>query len=135
MPKKKIVFTNGCFEILHPGHIYLLNRASTHGKLIVGVNSDESFKYNKNREPIRNIRERCDMLLSLKSVTDVLVFNEPTPYELIKYLKPDVLIKGGDWENNVVGSDIVKEVYTIPRFGDYSTTNEIKKILEANIIT
>jgi D-sedoheptulose 7-phosphate isomerase len=123
------VFTNGCFEILHPGHIHILNEAKELGdKLIVGVNSDKSFEINKKRKPFFNQEERKNTLLNLKSVNEVFIFNEETPYNLIKELKPNILVKGSDWANNVIGSDLVKKVVIIQRLPEYSTTNVIESI-------
>ena len=131
----KVVFTNGCFEILHPGHLHLLNKAAKLGdKLIVGLNSDKSFELNKGRKPTFNEQERKTALLNLKSVYNVYIFDEQTPYNLIKKIKPDILVKGSDWKNNIVGSDIVDEVKIVNRIPKYSTTNVIEKISD-KIIT
>ncbi|MER3431697.1 MAG: hypothetical protein C4324_11780 [Blastocatellia bacterium] len=107
---EKIVFTNGCFDILHPGHIDLLNRARQLGtKLIVGLNSDASVRAIKGPErPILPAEARKAMLLALKSVDDVIIFDELTPERLIKEIKPDFLVKGGDWHpGEIIGSDFV----------------------------
>ncbi len=130
-----IVFTNGCFDILHPGHIDLLERAKSFGsKLIVGINSDESVRKIKgNERPLLKQEERKRVLLGLKSVDEVIIFDELTPENIIKKIKPDILIKGGDWkENEIIGADFVKEnggkVYSLPLLGDYSTSKIVEKI-------
>lgn len=132
---KTIVFTNGCFDILHPGHITYLNEAKQLGDLLViGLNSDSSVKRLKGADrPVNNERDRAFMLENLKSVDAVQVFGEDTPYELIKSLKPDVLVKGGDWKvEQIVGHDIVRsyggKVMSLSFQDGYSTTNLIKEI-------
>jgi len=107
---KKIVFTNGCFDILHAGHVDYLNKAREKGDvLIIGLNSDYSVSKIKGElRPIINELERAFVLSNLKSVDYVTLFNEDTPYELIKEIIPDILVKGSDWSiDNIVGSDIV----------------------------
>ena len=107
---KKIVFTNGCFDLLHVGHLRLLEAAKALGdKLVVGLNSDASVSHLKGENrPVVPENERREMLLGLKPVDEVYIFSEDTPLELIKALEPDVLAKGGDWsEKDIVGSDIV----------------------------
>lgn len=132
---KKIVFTNGCFDIIHRGHIEYLNEAKNLGDtLVIGLNSDKSVRKLKgNDRPIINQNDRAFILLNLKSVDYVIVFEEDTPYELIKSVKPDFLVKGGDWkEENIVGSDILKEyggkTISLKFIDSYSTTNIINKI-------
>jgi len=128
---KKIVFTNGCFDILHIGHVKYLQKAKTLGdKLIVGVNSNESVKRLKGKDrPINDEYDRAYLIASLEVVDYVVVFEEDTPYELIKKIKPDILVKGADYENKeVVGSDIAKEVRLIEFIEGKSTTNIIEKI-------
>lgn len=122
-------FANGCFDILHPGHIELLKFAkSKSDKLVVALNSDKSaMNQNKSHNLVNDIEYRKTMISSLEFVDYVVVFNEETPYEVIKQIKPDVIVKGSDW-SNPVGSDIAKEVCLFDRVGDYSTTNIIKKI-------
>jgi len=108
---KKIVFTNGCFDILHIGHARYLYAAKKLGDyLIVAVNSDTSVKSIKGPErPIINENERVEMLAALGCVDMTVLFNEDTPYEIIKELVPNILVKGGDWkEEDIVGADIVK---------------------------
>lgn len=136
--KKKIVFTNGCFDILHPGHVDYLSQARDLGDfLILGLNTDNSVKrLNKapNR-PINNEQTRAMVLAGLTSIDAIVLFDEETPYELIKLIKPDVLVKGDDYMvEKIVGYDVVKaqggEVVTIPFLKGYSTTKLIQKILQ-----
>ncbi|MCH5322075.1 MAG: D-glycero-beta-D-manno-heptose-7-phosphate kinase [Helicobacter sp.] len=127
----KIVFTNGCFDILHFGHIYYLNAARDLGDLlIVGLNGDDSIKKLKGpSRPINNFEDRVALLCALECVDFVIEFQEETPYKLIKALKPDIIVKGGDYKNKkVVGSDVVKEVYLIDFVENKSTTGLIAKI-------
>lgn len=128
---KKIVFTNGCFDILHRGHAVYLERAKKMGDiLIVGVNSDKSVKRLKGENrPVNIEADRAYLLAALACVDFVVIFDEDTPYDLIKAIKPDVLVKGGDYDNKeVVGSDIVKEVQLISFVDGKSTTGIIKSI-------
>lgn len=133
---KKIVFTNGCFDILHRGHIDYLSKAADLGDvLIVGVNSDSSVKRLEKgvNRPIQDELSRTIILASLHFINAVIIFNEDTPYELIKHIQPDVIVKGGDWKiENIVGNDIVTtkggEVKTIEFLEGYSTTLIEKKI-------
>jgi len=125
----KTVFTNGCFDLLHPGHISLLDRARALGdKLIVGINSDASVRSIKGeRRPVMNQSDRKTVLESLRSVDQVVIFEELTPENLIRNLKPDILVKGGDWKpNEIVGSDFVLanggEVHSLPLLGEFSTS-------------
>lgn len=131
---KKIVFTNGCFDIIHSGHITLLKEAAEHGDvLIVGLNSDDSVKRLKgNNRPINNIDSRINVLSAISYVDYIVVFEEDTPIDIIKYLKPDCLVKGGDYViDNIVGSDYVESyggnVCIIPFREDISTTSIINK--------
>lgn len=133
---QKIVFTNGCFDILHSGHLELLKKARTFGTyLIVGINSDRSVRAIKGESrPLNTQDERALMLESLKFVDEVRIFDAPTPLDLIKEIKPDVLIKGGDWQiSEIIGADFVREnggeVYSLPLVEGYSTTGIIEKIL------
>lgn len=132
---KKIVFTNGCFDILHVGHTRYLKEAKRQGDiLILGLNSDASVKALKGeKRPLIPERERADVVASLESVDYVTIFHELTPLALIEYLKPDVLVKGGDWqEDQVVGRESVGKwggkVMIIPEIKGSSTTNIIEKI-------
>jgi D-glycero-beta-D-manno-heptose 1-phosphate adenylyltransferase len=106
----KVVFTNGVFDLLHPGHIRYLHEARLLGDvLLVGVNSDRSVKAIKGpMRPVTPEHERAEILLSLASVDAVVIFDEETPYELVTLVQPDVLVKGADWgEENIVGRDVV----------------------------
>ncbi|WBX71665.1 D-glycero-beta-D-manno-heptose-7-phosphate kinase [Tenacibaculum retecalamus] len=128
---KKIVFTNGCFDILHLGHIKYLEKAKKAGDvLIIGINSDASVKRLKGKDrPINNEFDRSYLINSLKTVDYTVIFNEDTPYELIKIIKPDILVKGGDYKNKkVIGSDIVKKTKLIEFIEGKSTTELINKI-------
>lgn len=107
---KKIVFTNGCFDLLHIGHVKYLQEARNLGDiLIVGVNTDASVRKLKGpHRPIQNEQDRAEILSALKSVSHTILFSEDTPYNLIAKIKPDVLVKGGDWPvSEIVGSDLV----------------------------
>ncbi len=132
---EKIVFTNGCFDLIHPGHIDLLERAKKLGtKLIVGINSDKSVKAIKGKErPFLSQTERAVILLGLKSVDEVRIFDENTPENLIKELKPDVLVKGGDWKiEEIIGADFVikngGEVFSLPLKDEFSSSKIVEKI-------
>jgi len=130
----RIVFTNGCFDIIHPGHIDFLERASAMGdRLIVGINSDASVRSIKGpNRPLIPQEERARVLRSLRFVDEVLIFEESTPERLIQELKPDVLVKGGDWSvDQIVGGDFVLsnggEVKSLSLHGDYSSTSIIER--------
>lgn len=128
---QKVVFTNGCFDIMHYGHIKYLEKAKKLGDiLVVGLNSDESIKRLKgNSRPINLEFQRACMLASMYFVDYVVIFNEDTPYELIEFLKPDVLVKGADYKDKeVVGSNLVKKVELIDFEDGFSTTNIINRI-------
>ncbi|MGB9701893.1 MAG: D-glycero-beta-D-manno-heptose 1-phosphate adenylyltransferase [Candidatus Kapaibacteriota bacterium] len=132
---KKIVFTNGCFDIIHSGHIYYLSEAKKCGDLlIIGLNTDDSVSRLKGpSRPINRQHDRATVLAALKPVDYVCFFDEDTPMELIKFLNPDVLVKGADYkENEVVGADFVKsqggKVVLIPFVEGKSTTNIINKM-------
>ncbi|MCV3472587.1 D-glycero-beta-D-manno-heptose-7-phosphate kinase [Campylobacter sp. CNRCH_2015_0338h] len=128
---QKVVFTNGCFDIMHYGHIKYLEKAKKLGDiLVVGLNSDESVKRLKgNSRPINLEFQRACMLASMYFVDYVVIFNEDTPYELIEFLKPDVLVKGADYKDKeVVGSNLVKKVELIDFEDGFSTTNIINRI-------
>lgn len=134
---KKIVFTNGCFDILHVGHVRYMQEASKLGDiLIIGLNSDDSVRRLKGSDrPVNNQNDRAEILSSLGFVDYVAVFDEDTPYDLIKLIQPDVLVKGGDYSfENVVGRDIVEanggNLVLIPFVEGKSTTNIINKIKE-----
>jgi rfaE bifunctional protein nucleotidyltransferase chain/domain len=132
---KKIVFTNGVFDILHAGHIEYLSKASDLGDvLIIGMNTDSSVKRIKgDNRPINNQEARGLQLASLRFVEDVIYFDEDTPYDLIEFLQPDVLVKGADYKHDqIVGADIIKAkggvVTTIDFVDGFSTTKLIEKI-------
>tara|TARA_Y100000034_G_scaffold60805_1_gene73864 strand:+ start:351 stop:731 length:381 start_codon:yes stop_codon:yes gene_type:complete len=122
-----VVFTNGCFDILHRGHVELFKYCKTLGKVVVGVNSDVSVKRLKgDTRPFFSQEDRVFMLKSCKYVDRVIIFDEETPYNLIKKIKPDIIVKGGDYkEEDVVGRDLA-EVKIFNYVDGYSTT----KILE-----
>lgn len=131
----KIVFTNGCFDLLHRGHIEYLAKAAGFGDvLIIGVNTDKSVNLLKgNDRPVMEEESRKLILASLRFVTAVVSFDEETPFELIKLIKPDVLVKGSDYkENEIVGSDIVKKnggkVIPVELTPGYSSSELIRKI-------
>mgnify|MGYP002711985769 CR=1 FL=1 len=145
---EKIVFTNGVFDLIHPGHItYLADAASFGTKLVIGLNADESVK-TLSKGPARPIKDefsRSIILAAMEFVDAVILFNDSTPLELIKSIQPHVLIKGGDYDVSetditskkyIVGRDVVKqangEVFVIPFLDGYSTTSLEKKIIEAN---
>lgn len=126
----KVVFTNGCFDILHRGHLqYLLESRKLGDRLIVGVNSDASVRRLKGSErPINNQEDRAFLLSCLSCVDDVVIFDEDTPYELIKRIKPNIITKGGDYKHEqVVGNDIA-DVVIINLVDGYSTTKLVEKI-------
>ena len=134
---KKIVFTNGCFDIIHPGHVdYLCQARDLGGFLVLGLNTDNSVK-RLNKAPNRPINSeyaRAMVLAAMACIDAIVLFDEETPYELIKFLRPDVLVKGDDYEvEKIVGYDIVTsyggKVATIPFLEGFSTTKIIQKIL------
>jgi D-beta-D-heptose 7-phosphate kinase/D-beta-D-heptose 1-phosphate adenosyltransferase len=132
---RRVVFTNGCFDLLHPGHIETLEKARSMGDaLVVGVNSDRSVRWMKGTgRPIFPERERAEILAALECVDGVVIFDEPTPLEIIAVLLPDVLVKGGDWASDqIVGREEVEaaggEVVSIPLVAGYSTTAILEKI-------
>ena len=134
---KKVVFTNGCFDILHAGHVRYLAAAGAEGDLlVVGMNSDASVRLIKgDRRPVVHQDHRAEVLASLGCVDYVVLFDEPQPLELIQTLKPDVLIKGADWTPEmIIGSDFVKSnggsVVRISLVPEISTSRIIEKILE-----
>ena len=134
-----VVFTNGCFDIIHPGHIDLLRRARGLGtKLIVGINSDASVRRIKGEpRPFFSQEDRSEILSNLKFVDEVVVFDEPTPAKLIENIKPDVLVKGGDWKRDeIIGADFVQsyggKVYSIPLKEGFSSSKVVEKIQNSN---
>ncbi len=131
LKEKKVVFTNGCFDILHAGHVTYLEKAKSFGDiLIVGVNADSSVRKLKGESrPINNEQDRAYLLSALHAVDYVVIFDEETPLELIKVVQPDVLVKGGDYEGKVVvGSEIAKEVKLVDFVDGKSTSKTIEKI-------
>ncbi len=132
---RKIVFTNGCFDIIHKGHVRYLRQARKLGDvLVVGLNSDRSISLIKPGRPVNSERDRAEVLAALCMVDYVTIFDEKTPYKLIRSLKPDVLVKGGDWKKEeIVGSDVAGETYSLPYVKGVSTTGIIKKIIKANL--
>jgi len=128
---KKIVFANGCFDILHLGHLKILSEAKRRGDvLIVGLNSDSSIKKIKgSKRPILTQKTRARLLANMIQVDYVVIFNEATPYNLIKRIKPDILVKGGDWKKDkIVGKNLVKKIYRVKLCSGHSTTRIINKI-------
>ncbi len=127
---KRVVFTNGCFDVLHPGHVDLLARARAEGDvLVVGLNSDASVRRQGKGpdRPVNGEDVRAFMLAHLAAVDYVALFSEDTPLELIRALRPDVLVKGGDWSpDKIVGADLVLarggKVLSLPLLGEFSTT-------------
>jgi rfaE bifunctional protein nucleotidyltransferase chain/domain len=133
---KRIVFTNGCFDILHPGHARYLSSARNLGDyLIVALNSDRSVRAIKGaKRPIFPEKMRAELLAALACVDCVLIFDEDNPLQVIKSLLPHILVKGGDWqENQIIGADVIKagggQVRRIPFVTGYSTTDIIEKIV------
>lgn len=129
--KRTIAFTNGCFDILHPGHIEIFKQAKKRGDvLIVGLNSDSSVKKIKgSNRPILDQKSRTELLSALELIDYIVIFNEPTPLKVIAELKPDILIKGGDWKRSeIVGVKIAKKVLRVKLKKGHSTTRIINKI-------
>lgn len=142
----RLVFTNGCYDILHPGHVDLLRRARALGDgLMLGLNSDASVRRIKGhlgggtvagpKRPLNSQDERAYVLAALECVDFVVIFDEDTPYELIRAVRPQVLVKGGDWPvERIVGRDVVEAdggtVLSLPLLPGYSTTGLIERILK-----
>ena len=131
----RVVFTNGCFDLLHYGHIHYLAQAKDLGdRLVIGVNSDASVRQLKGEgRPVKDEYTRLHLLAALACVDAVVLFEEDTPYDLIKKLMPDVLVKGGDWPvDKIVGADMVMasggKVLSLPFVEGFSTTNYVEKI-------
>jgi rfaE bifunctional protein nucleotidyltransferase chain/domain len=133
---KAVVFTNGCFDLLHPGHVRLLEAARAKGDvLVVAINNDSSVQRLKGpQRPVLPEQERAAILASLAAVDVVTVFSEETPCELLARLLPDVLVKGSDWSHWIAGREIVEaaggKVFPIPVEPGYSTTDLVNTILE-----
>lgn len=132
---QSVVFTNGCFDILHRGHVHILREARASGDiLIVGINSDRSVKSIKGASrPILPETDRIELIGAMEMVDYVVLFDEPDPYRLIAAIKPSVLVKGGDWSaDKIVGADVVAEhggrVTVIPYLQGFSTTEIIERI-------
>ena len=135
---ERVVFTNGCFDLLHPGHVYSLESARRLGDLlVVGINSDASVRGNKGADrPVVPSEERAELLAALECVDYVVVFDDPTPHDLIAAILPDVLVKGGDWgANEIVGREEVEaaggRVVSAELAPGYSTTALIEKVRAA----
>lgn len=135
--RQKIVFTNGCFDILHVGHVTYLAQAKALGDvLVIGLNSDASVRRLKGpNRPVNAQNARALVLAALESVDYVVFFDEDTPYNIITQVNPDILVKGGDYEiDNIVGGDFVRarggEVLTIPFVDGFSTSNILEQIKE-----
>jgi D-beta-D-heptose 7-phosphate kinase/D-beta-D-heptose 1-phosphate adenosyltransferase len=127
----KIVFTNGCFDILHTGHLYYLEKAKELGDiLIIGLNTDESIKKLKgNKRPINNLKDRMFFLSKFDFIDFIIPFSEDTPLNLIKQIEPDFLVKGGDYKiNEIIGKEFAKETIILPFIEDKSTTNILSKL-------
>jgi len=134
---KKIVFTNGCFDLLHVGHIRYLQEAQKLGDLlVVALNSDSSVKKIKGpKRPVQTENDRAEILAALACVNFTTIFSEDTPQNIIEKIKPDILVKGGDWEiDKIVGADFVQasggKVYSLQFIDGKSTTNLIQKAKE-----
>ena len=132
---KKIVFTNGCFDLIHVGHVRYLSEAKALGDiLVVGLNTDSSVAKIKHGRPIMPEAERAEVLAALQIVDFVVLFDEDTPYALIKAIQPDILVKGGDWKKeDIIGSDIVKETHSLPFVEGISTTTIIERIQRSKV--
>lgn len=139
---KKIVFTNGCFDIVHPGHVDLLQRAKELGDILVlGLNSDESVKNQGKGDdrPFNPYEARAFVLAHLESVDIIVPFNDDTPIKLIEAFVPDILVKGGDWDiSRIVGRDVVEKnggkVYSLPLIQGFSTTALADKIARTHAV-
>jgi len=136
---KKIVFTNGCFDLIHKGHIVLLKKAKSEGDLlVVAINSDDSIRKIKGKNrPIFSENERAEILAAFEFVDFVTIFNEENPYKIISELNPDILVKGGDWTvETVIGRDIVEanggRVVIVPQVKGHSTSEIIGRIKKVN---
>jgi len=128
-----VVFTNGCFDLLHIGHVRYLNTAKFHGDyLIVGLNSDQSFRLCKGRNPIFPEQHRYEMLAALRSVDEVRIFDEPTPLALIAEIQPDVLVKGPDYRpEDIVGREYAKKTLCLEVGTQIRTSDIIEQIRQS----
>ena len=132
---KSVVFTNGCFDLLHRGHVHVLRESKACGDLLItGINSDKSVKQIKGpARPVLPESDRSELLAALEMVDYVVLFDQPDPYALISAIRPDVLVKGGDWAGaKIVGADLVEEaggrIVVIPYIKGFSTTEIIERI-------
>ena len=125
-----IVFTNGCFDVLHRGHIEYLEASKRLGtRLVIGLNSDASVRRLKPDRPVNSQGDRQAVLLALRCVDEVLIFDEDTPYQLIQRVRPDILTKGGDYRiHQVVGHDLVKQTIIVPFLDGHSSTRIINAL-------
>ncbi len=132
---KKVVFTNGCFDIVHAGHVrYLIQAKGLGDVLVVALNTDSSVSRLKQGRPVVPEAQRAEVVSHLDMVDFVTLFGEDTPYALIRFLGPDVLVKGGDWrKEEIVGSDIVPETHSLPYVQGISTTEIIEKIKKLGV--
>jgi rfaE bifunctional protein nucleotidyltransferase chain/domain len=131
-PQGKVVFTNGCFDLIHSGHIEIFKYCKTLGNfLVVGLNSDESVTRLKgSQRPIVDQQQRALIVASIRYVDVVVIFSESTPYNLIKTIQPDVLVKGGDYQiSQVVGHDLVEKTIIFPLIENQGTSNIIENII------
>ena len=129
---RKVVFTNGCFDLIHVGHVRYLSEARKLGDiLVIGLNSDRSVSRIKPGRPVVSECDRAEVLSALEAVNYITLFDEDTPYELISEIRPDVLVKGSDWKvEDIIGNDLVKEVRSIPFVKGHSTSDIIRKVKE-----
>ena len=132
---RSVVFTNGCFDLLHRGHVHMLRQAKAHGDiLIVAINSDRSVKAIKGpRRPVLSQEDRAELIAAMEMVDYVVIFDEPDPYSVIAALIPDVLVKGGDWSaEKIIGADVVAEnggqVAVVPYLKGFSTSEILERI-------
>jgi D-beta-D-heptose 7-phosphate kinase/D-beta-D-heptose 1-phosphate adenosyltransferase len=129
---KNIVFTNGCFDLIHSAHIKLLQFSKKQGNiLVVGLNSDESIKRLKGeKRPIHSLEERCELLKHLGFIDYIIIFNEDTPLHILKELRPDIIVKGGDYtKESIIGKEYAKEVVLFDYMNGISSTNTIQKVI------
>lgn len=137
--RKTVVFTNGCFDLLHPGHVRLLERARECGDiLLVAINSDQSVSAVKGlSRPVQQQQHRAGILASLEAVDAVTIFDENTPCLLLERLLPNILVKGSDWNHCIIGREIVEKtggrVFSLPFEKGYSTTDIVRIILEQSL--
>jgi D-beta-D-heptose 7-phosphate kinase/D-beta-D-heptose 1-phosphate adenosyltransferase len=131
---RKVVFTNGCFDLLHVGHVRYLAEAKKLGDvLVVGLNSDASVARLKPGRPVNGEANRAEVLAALAAIDYVTIYAEDTPYELLMHIRPDVLVKGGDWKReDIVGADLVPEVFSLSFVEGMSTTGIIAKIVSSS---